>query len=254
MLGSQSSKLATIGLWSLKAYHTVGLTLLTRGGVPTATSATVPGPMEVTIASSDERQIVRLEVDVPADAERLVLVDDDGNEYHFGSGMWVKRGTFLHVATYSPHDGLQKYAFFWQPADAISAGRVSHQPEPELGPKLSRRAVVALKELRMLCNLHNGFYGEPEKRWAVDTLRALWEEAHERYDPQEILCVGGDSRLGDEGWKRVHEIAEGVREGKNFQGYDRRPIPRDREKWRRMIEQWDKDIAEEDRDGEALPE
>jgi hypothetical protein len=36
-----------------------------------------------------------------------------------------------------------------------------------------------------------------------------------------------------------------VRDGKNFQGYDRRPIPRDREKWRRMIEQWDKDIAED---------
>jgi hypothetical protein len=35
-------------------------------GAPTATSATVPGPMEVTIASSDERQSVRLEVDVPS--------------------------------------------------------------------------------------------------------------------------------------------------------------------------------------------
>jgi hypothetical protein len=135
---------------------------------------------------------------VPADAERLVLVGDDGNEYHFGSGMWAKRGTFLHVATYSPDDGLQKYAFFWELADAISEGRVSQQPEPELGPKLSRRAVIALKELRMLCNLHNGFYGEPEKRWAVDTLRALWEEAHERYEPAGGLCVGGDSWLGDE--------------------------------------------------------
>ena len=45
--------------------------------------------------------------------------------------------------------------------------------------------------------------------------------------------------------KRLQEIAEGVRDGKNFQGYDRRPIPRDREKWRRMIEQWDNDIAED---------
>jgi hypothetical protein len=221
-------------------------------GAPTATSATVPGPMEVTIASSDERQSVRLEVDVPADAERLVLVDDDGNEYHFGSGMWVKRGTFLHVATYSPDDGLQKYAFFWELADAISEGRVSHQPEPELGPKLSRRAVIALKELRMLCNLHNGFYGEPEKRWAVDTLRALWEEAHERYDPQEVYVWAATHGWAMKDAKRLQEIAEGVRQGKNFQGYDRRPIPRDRERWRRMIEQWDKDIAEEEGDGEAL--
>jgi hypothetical protein len=201
--------------------------------------------MEITVASDEGREPMRLEVDVASEAEGLVLVDEVGNEYHFGCGMWVQRGTFLHVATYSPSDGLQKYAFFWEVADAIAERRMSHQPEPELGPKLSSRAVAALNELRLLCNQHNGFYGEPEKRWAVETLRALCEGAHDRFDPQEVYVWAATHGWAVKDAKRLREIAEGVRDGKNFQGYDRRPIPRDREKWRRMIEQWDKDIAED---------
>jgi endonuclease IV len=68
----------------------------------------------------------------------------------------------------------------------------------------------------MLCNLHNGFYGEPEKRWAVDALRALWEEAHERYDPQEIYVWAATHGWAMKDAKRLHEIAEGVREGKTI--------------------------------------
>lgn len=201
--------------------------------------------MEVIVSSGDEREQVRLDVDVSRDSEGLVLIDDVGNEYHFGCGMWVKRGTFVHVATYSPSDGLQKYAFFWEAADAISEGRMSHQPEPEIGPKLNSRAFAALEELRRLCNQHNGFAGEPEKRWAVETLRALWEGAHDRWDPQEVYVWAATHGWAIKDAKRLQEIAEGVREGTNFQGYDRRAIPRDPEKWRRMIEQWDKDIREE---------
>jgi len=202
--------------------------------------------MTVTIASDDERQQIRIDLELPRDAERLVLVDAAGNEYHFGCGMWVKAGMFLHVATYSPDDGLQTYAFFWEVADAISEGGITHQPEPQLGPELSRRAVVGLTELRALCNLHNGFSGEPEKRWAVETLRALWEEAHDRFDAQEIYVWAATHGWSIKDAKALQKVAEGVRERKNFQGYDRRPIPRDRGKWRRMIEQWDKDIAEAD--------
>jgi hypothetical protein len=202
--------------------------------------------MEVTVASSDEREPVRLEVDVPSGAEVLVLVDEAGNEYHFGCGMWVKRGTFLHVATYSSTEGLQKYAFFWEVADAIAEGRMSHKWQAELGPKLSSRTAAALTELRSLCNQHNGFSGEPEKRWAVETLRALWEGAHDRFDPREVYVWAATHGWAIKDAKRLQEIAEGVRDRKNFQGYDRRPIRRDHEKWRRMIEQWDRDAIDVD--------
>jgi hypothetical protein len=217
-----------------------------RGWVPADTSATVPDPVEVTVASDDERQRLRLKVDVAADAERLVLVDDAGNEYHFGCGMWVKRGTFLHIATYYPDEGLQKYAFFWEAADAINEGRMQHQPAPELGPKLSRLAVAALTDLRWLCNQHNGFYGEPEKRWAVEMLRALWEGAHDGFEPHEVYVWAATHGWAIKDAKRLREMADGVCDGKNFQGYDRRAIPRDREKYRRMIERWEQDIAEEE--------
>jgi hypothetical protein len=129
--------------------------------------------------------------------------------------MCVKRGTFLHVATYSPDDGLQRYRSFGSPRTR------------------SRK-------------------GEPEKRWPVDALRALGKKRTSAYDPQEVYVWAATHGWAMKDAKRLQEIAEGVRQGKNFQGYDRCPIPRDRETWRRMIEQWDKDIAEEDGDGEAL--
>jgi hypothetical protein len=80
--------------------------------VLTDVSATVLCPMEITVASDDGRESMRLEVDVASEAEGLVLVDEVANEYHFGCGMWVKRGTFLHVATYSPSDGFKSTRSF----------------------------------------------------------------------------------------------------------------------------------------------
>jgi hypothetical protein len=67
-----------------------------------------------------------------------------------------------------------------------------------------------------------------------ECLRALWEEAHERYDPQEVYVWTATHGWAMKDAKRLQEIAEGVRQGKNFQGYDRRPISRDRERWRRI--------------------
>jgi hypothetical protein len=199
--------------------------------------------MTVTIASDDERRRISLDLELPRDAERLVLVDAAGSEHHFGCGRWVAAGTFLHVATYSPEEGLQKYAAFWEVEEAIVKGGVAHQPDPELGPRVSPRMRIALAGLRRSCNLNNGFTGEPEKRWAVDTLRALWDEARESFDTQELFVWAATHGWAIKDALKLQEIADGVREGKKFQGYDRRPISGDPERWRRMIEHWDNDAA-----------
>lgn len=199
--------------------------------------------MPITITDDDERQRVRLDLDVPRSTERLVLVDEDGKEYHFGCGMWMREGTFLHVATYSREEGLHPYAFFFEVVDAIEEGKIAQLPEPDLGPKLSPRTIAALVGLRQLCNLHNGFSGDPEKSWAVNTLRALWEGAGDRFNPQEVYVWAATHGWGIKHAKALQKLADGVREGKNFRDYAGRAITRDRGQWRRMIERWDEDVA-----------
>lgn len=53
------------------------------------------------ITSKEGRESLGLDIDLPRNAKRLILVDADGREYHFRCGVWTSNGTFIHVATYT---------------------------------------------------------------------------------------------------------------------------------------------------------
>lgn len=127
--------------------------------------------MAVTITSEDERASVQLDAEVPRDAKRLVLVDTEGREYHFGCGVWTPNGTFIHVATYTAQ-GRQSDVWWQDVREGLDRG-CAIRDEPELGPLVSPLVNVALTGLARLCNQVNGFHAEPEKKWAIETLRAL---------------------------------------------------------------------------------
>lgn len=197
--------------------------------------------MAVTITSQDERAKVRLDVDLPRAAKRLVLVDAGGREYHFGCGVWTPNGTFIHVATYTA-DGREPYAWWRDVLEGLEQGW-DVLDEPTLGPRVSPLVAVALAGLARSCNQVNGFYGEPEKKWAVEALRALWEEAQEPLDPDEVAVW-----VATHGWALKHakafrDLAEGIRNGTNFRGSGGRAIPRDRDRAREMVVHWRKQVA-----------
>lgn len=197
--------------------------------------------MAITITSEDERESLQLGLDLPRDAKGLVLVDSEGTEYHFGCGTWTSIGTFVHAATYTT-EGRRPYAWWADVLDGMDLG-MDVRNTPELGPDVTPLVEIALEGLASACNFHNGFYGEPEKRWAVDVLRALWEEAEEPLDPDEIAVW-----IATHGWapkhaKTVREMTEGVRNGKRFMGAGH-AINRDRERERKMVAYWREKLAE----------
>jgi hypothetical protein len=188
----------------------------------------------VTITSDDEREKRGLDVDLEQGAKRLVLADTAGWEYHFGRGPFTPLGTFSHVATYSP-EGREPYAWWWQVLDGAERGWTVRE-EPELGPTVTALAVAALEDLARRCNQNNGFYADPEKSWAVETLRALWEE--EPYDSDEIAVWAATHGWGIKYSNKLRELAEGVRQRTQFRDYARRSIKRDRAKEQRMVAHW----------------
>jgi hypothetical protein len=196
----------------------------------------------VTLTSNDERQQLALDLELnDATAKRLILVDADGREYHFGCGAWTPNGTFNHVATYTD-EGREPYAWWSDVGDGFERGMALRE-EPQLGPRVSPLVQVALDHLAFLCNQNNGFYGEPEKRWAVDTLRALWEDAQEPLDPREIEVWAATHGWSVKHAKTLREIVEGVRYGKQFRGVGGRAIRRDREGERKMVARWREERA-----------
>jgi hypothetical protein len=196
--------------------------------------------MSITITSQDERARFVLEGEdvnrVASDAMRLVLADRDGHELHFGCGAWVRRGIFVHVATYTT-EGREPYAFWMDVEDALE-GECEIRDESILGPRLSHLAVNALEDLAMLCNQRNGFAGDPERKWAVETLRALWYAGSDRFDPGEVVVYAATHGWSVKEAKRLGEIAEGVRNGKSFRDYARRAIRRDPAKEAQMVSNW----------------
>lgn len=189
----------------------------------------------VKITSEDGRESLRLGIDLPRDAKRLVLVDAEGREYHFGCGVWTPNGTFIHVASYTA-EGREPYAWWSDVLDGIERGW-SVRDKPELGPSVTPLVDVALTGLARLCNQVNGFYGGPEKKWAVEHLRALWEEAREPLDPAEVGVWAATHGWAPKHARTLREIAEGVRSGKRFMGVGR-AIQRDRERERKMVDRW----------------
>lgn len=195
----------------------------------------------VKITSEDGRESLLLDIDLPRDAKRLILVDADGHEYHFGCGVWTPNGTFIHVATYTA-ERREPYAWWSDVLDGIERGwRV--RDEPELGPSVTPLVDVALTGLARLCNQVNGFYSEPEKKWAVEHLRALWEEAREPLDPDEVGVWAATHGWAPKHAKTLREITEGVRNGKRFMGVGR-AIQRDRDRERKMVEHWREQLPE----------
>lgn len=194
----------------------------------------------VTITSEDGRESLRLDIDLPRNAERLVLVDADGCEYHFGCGGWTPNGTFIHVATYTA-DGREPYAWWSDVVDGIQRGW-DVRDAPELGPRIKPLVDVALASLARLCNQVKGFSAEPEQKWAVERLRALWEEAREPLDPDEVGVWASTHGWGPKDAKKLREITEGVRSGRHFMGAGR-AIQRDRDRERAMIAHWREELS-----------
>jgi hypothetical protein len=198
--------------------------------------------MAVTITSEDERASAQLDVEVARNAKRLVIADAEGSEYHFGCGIWTANGTFIHVATYTAA-GREPYAWWNDVLDGIERGW-EIRSEPELGPLISPLTEVALASLARLCNFHNGFYGEPEKKWAVEHLRALWEEAQDPLDPDEVAVWAATHGWAPKHAKTLREIAEGVRHGKQFRGAGQRAIRRDLAREGKMVAHWREQLSE----------
>lgn len=188
----------------------------------------------VTLLSEDERERITVDAEAARDADRFILADEDGKEYHFGRGPFTGPGIFTHVATYTDA-GRERYAFWHDVMDGIEVG-CGVREEPELGPRVSPLAEAALEDLALLCNHVNGFYGDPEKSWAVRTLRALYGEEH--FDPDEIYVWAATHGWGVKHGKVLRDMAQGVREGKQFRDYARRAIRRDREQEARMVAAW----------------
>jgi hypothetical protein len=166
----------------------------------------------------------------------LVLASEDGSEFHFGCGVWTVNGTFLHVASYAT-EGRAPYAWWSDVLDSLAQGWEARD-EPELGPQLSPLAQVALTGLARLCNQVNGFSGEPEKKWAVEQLRALWEVAEDRFDADEVAVWAATHGWALKQAKKLREIADGVRHGTQFRGTGGHAIQRDRARERKMVAHW----------------
>jgi hypothetical protein len=193
----------------------------------------------VTITSEDGRAEQTLDIDVPKDAERLVLVGADGWEYHFGSRTW--RDRFAHVATYTPAKGRERYVWWWQVMDGLEK-EWEVREGPELGPRLDPLVERALRSLLDICNLNNGFVGPTEKQFAVEHLRAVWHEGGVGFRPDEVAVWAATHGWTIKDAKDLRGIAEGVREGTRFRSAGR-AIRRDPARERRMIAAWREELA-----------
>lgn len=191
--------------------------------------------MSISFREGSER--LPIDVGVPVPDDRLVLKDADGREHHFGCGVWTSKGTFIYVATYG-RAGREKI-FWWEDIlEPLSRGWEIVQ-EPALGPQLTPLAHAALASIEQSANKVNGFVTDYEKTLAVRVLRALWDEAREPLDPDEVEVWAATHGWAFKGAKTLREIAEGVRNGKQFRGAaGGRAIRRDREQEKRMVENW----------------
>jgi hypothetical protein len=193
----------------------------------------------VTITSEDGRNEQRLDINATDDAERIVLVDADGWEYHFGARSWPDR--FAHVATYTPESGRERYVWWRHVQEGLTKGS-QLRDEPELGPKLEPLVERALRSLLESCNLSNGFAGQTEKRWATEHLRAIWHESEAGFDPDEVAVWAATHGWTLDAAKDLRDIAAGVREGKQFRSAGR-VIRRDPAREREMVARWREELA-----------
>jgi hypothetical protein len=176
---------------------------------------------------------------VPKDAERLVLVDADGWEYHFGSRAWSKR--FAHVATYTPENGREPYVWWWHVEDGLEKGWQVRE-EPELGPRIHPLVEQALQSLRSVCNLNNGFVGPTEKQFAVEHLRAVLHAGSVGFNPDEVAVWAATHGWTIKDGERLRDLAEGVLAGTKFRSAGR-TIPRDPAREQRMVAVWRDKLA-----------
>ena len=193
----------------------------------------------VTIRSNDDRHEQTLDLDIPKGVERVVFVDADGWEYHFGSRTWPDR--FAHVATYTPDSGREPYTWWWHIEDGLTKGWQVRE-EPDLGPKIHPLIEQALRSLLGVCNLNNGFVGPTEKQFAVEHLRAALHEGGVGLDPDEVAVWAATHGWTIKDGERLREIAQGVLEGTKFRSAGR-AIPRDPARERRMVAAWREELA-----------
>jgi hypothetical protein len=109
-------------------------------------------------------------------------------------------------------------------------------PEPPEPP--SALVVIALKELARICNQHNGFHSDPEKKWAIETLRALRYKTDELLDPRAIRAWAED----EGGWaereaRRLGDYVEGVLNGQKYYSANRL-IRRNHEAEQPRVDRW----------------
>jgi hypothetical protein len=99
--------------------------------------------------------------------------------------------------------------------------------------------VAALDDLRERCDRRQGFHAGPDKKRAVETLRALHHEAAEPFDPAAIRMWAE----ADGGWslpdaRNLGRIARGVLLGRKFRGAYNRAILRDPTAEQAMVTGW----------------
>jgi hypothetical protein len=205
---------------------------------PTADEATLSrvSSHAVTVTFQEGREQIPLPIDLPVDATRLVLADSTGKEHHFGCGHWNRNGEFVHVASYSG-EGREKIYWFDEILDALKLGW--HVVEdPKLGPRLPPLVTIGLEDMARGANKVNGFIGY-EKELAVRVLRALWNEAREPLDPDEIEIWAATNGWTIKQASGLREIAEGVREGRRFRSIGGgRAISQDNQREAAMVAQW----------------
>jgi hypothetical protein len=99
--------------------------------------------------------------------------------------------------------------------------------------------LVALVDLRRLCNQRKGFHAGVEKKLAVETLRALHHSAEEGFTPAAIRSwaefAGGWSSVNA---RNLGRIAEGVLMGRQFRGAYNKQIIRDSAHEQAMVARW----------------
>jgi hypothetical protein len=200
-----------------------------------------------TIRFRERGNPVRLPIEVPLTAARLVLADAQGREHHFGCGQWDHNGEFVYIATYT-NAGREKIYSFDDVLDALKDG---WQPidDPQLGPRLSPLVVVALENMAERANKVNGFTGN-EKDVAVTILRALWDEAREPLDVDEIETWAATNGWSLKQTKDLRELVEGVCEGRRFRSTGGgHAIAHDRERERKMVAGWREELDRRRSDG-----
>lgn len=110
--------------------------------------------------------------------------------------------------------------------------------EPQLGPRLSPLVAVALADMAETANKVNGFIGY-EKDLAVRVLRALWSEAREPLDVDEIETWAATNGWSLKQTKDLRELVEGVREGRRFRSTGGgRAITEDKGREQKMVAWW----------------